>query len=165
MPSMKRERFLTHVLLALGLALGIYALLFGAIEHRRNRQGPWRVAFTAAANAAPCLIVNQTALGITNVQLVFGAAPAPTHSAVVVDFAQARATPFPTPYGRCVFLDTLSLPGTVVLELFGHQVQFMPRVLTIDRAERPWRSDEVIRLPAGGLSPLPGAAAAPPPPG
>jgi hypothetical protein len=154
---MKRERFFTHVLLALGLALGTYALSFGCIEHRRNRQGPWHITFTAT-HGAPCLIVNQPTLGITNVQVVFDAAPTPTNPAVVVEFALARATPFATPFGQCVFLDTLSLPGTVVLELFGHQVQLLPRVLTIDRAERPWHSGQIIRLPAG-------AAAGPRPPG
>ena len=162
---MKRERFFTHVLLALGLALGTYALSFGCIEHRRNRQGPWQVTFTTATNGAPCLIVNQPTLGITNVQLVFAAVPVATNPAVTVDFARARATPFATPFGQCVFLDTLSLPGTVVLELYGHQVQLLPRVLTIDRVEQSWRSESLIRLPAGEPVRAPGAAATPRPPG
>ncbi len=45
------------------------------------------------------------------------------------------------------FMDTTSLPGTVVLKLFGHEIQLMPRVLTVDKKERPWRSEETLALP------------------
>jgi hypothetical protein len=44
------------------------------------------------------------------------------------------------PFGKCVFLDTTFLPGTVVLDLFGHEVQLLPRVLTIDHVEHAWHS-------------------------
>jgi hypothetical protein len=45
-----------------------------------------------------------------------------------------------------VFLDTTFLPGTVALSLFGHEVQLLPRVLTIDKVEKAWRSGETISL-------------------
>jgi hypothetical protein len=45
-----------------------------------------------------------------------------------------------------VFLDTVFLPGTIVLVMFGHQIQLMPRVLTIDGVEHPWRAGENIKL-------------------
>jgi hypothetical protein len=41
-------------------------------------------------------------------------------------------------------MDATSLPGTVAFELFGHEIQLLPRVLTIDNQERPWRSNEII---------------------
>jgi len=147
---MKRDRFLRHVLLALLLALAGYALLFRLIEHRRTRNGPWQVTFIGFTNGGPSLIIDQAALGITHVQVVFAGTPPATNGAETVRFAQARTTPFATPLGQCVFLDTISLPGTVVLEVFGHEVQLMPRVLTIDRHEHPWRVGETIVLPASG---------------
>jgi hypothetical protein len=45
-----------------------------------------------------------------------------------------------------VFQDTTFLPGTVVIQTFGHEIQLLPRVLTLDRAEHPWRPGEVIFL-------------------
>jgi hypothetical protein len=44
-------------------------------------------------------------------------------------------------------MDTTFLPGTLVFELFGHEIQLLPRVLTIDKKEQPWRSNETIALP------------------
>jgi hypothetical protein len=44
-------------------------------------------------------------------------------------------------------MDTTFLPGTIVFEMFGHEVQLIPRVLTIDKQEQPWRVDEEIALP------------------
>jgi hypothetical protein len=116
---MKRDHFLRHLLAALLLALTGYALVFQIIEHRRTRQGPWVVTFTSFSNGTPSLIFDQEALGITNVQVVLDEAPPQTNGVKTVRFAQARTPPFPTPFGRCVFLNTTSLPGTVVLEVVG----------------------------------------------
>lgn len=127
--------------------MAAYAALYYAIEHRRASKGPWEVTFTESESGAPAILINQTALGITNIQVSFAGAEASlTNATVKLTFAQARKTPFDVPYGRCVFLDTVSLPGTVVLEMFGHQIQLMPRVLTIDGVERPWNSGETICL-------------------
>lgn len=135
------------VLLVLAVTILGYALVFGWIEHRRVRQGPWQVTFTTAANGAPALIINQPRVGVTNVQLVFpGASPASGPAAELMLFAAARPVPFDLPFGQCVFQDTTFLPGTVVIQAFGHEIQLLPRVLTLDHAEHPWRSGEVIIL-------------------
>jgi hypothetical protein len=52
--------------------------------------------------------------------------------------------PFDVPFGKCVFMDTTFLPGTLAFELFGHEIQLIPRVLTIDKQEQPWRSNVII---------------------
>jgi hypothetical protein len=146
---MRLGRALRHFLFAFALALGLYAGLFGWIQHRRAANGPWEVTFAAEADA-PLLIVNQYRLGITNVRLHFPDHRVPTNLPQVVTFSTARPVPFDVPLGRCVFLDPLFLPGTVALEVFDHQVQLLPRVLTIDGQEHQWRSGETLSLPLTG---------------
>jgi len=43
-------------------------------------------------------------------------------------------------------MDTTFQPGTVVFTNFGHEIQLLPRVLTIDKVERPWQSGTTIDL-------------------
>jgi hypothetical protein len=45
-----------------------------------------------------------------------------------------------------IFQDPTFLPGTVTIRLFGHVVEFLPRVLTIDKKEYPWQSGAVIEV-------------------
>lgn len=131
------------------IVLALYLVIYTAIEHRRNRDGPWEVTFSRDAAGAPALRIDQPRLAITNVLIVFTNAPATNSGATMIAFAKPRPVPFEVPYGRCVFMDTTFLPGTVVFELFGYQVQLIPRVLTIDETnELLWRNDETISLPA-----------------
>jgi len=148
---MSGERF-GRQLLGLGLASAVlYFALFAWIEHGRNRQGPWEVTFTRFTNDRPCLEISQPALGLRDVRIVFPSA-LPTNTPPLPQrwtFKDARPTPFALPFGRCVFLDTLSLPGTVTLEVAGRQVQLLPRVLTVGGVERPWRTGETIQIAPG----------------
>jgi hypothetical protein len=41
-------------------------------------------------------------------------------------------------------MDTTFLPGTIVFDLFGHEIQLIPRVLRIDGKEIPWQSNATI---------------------
>ena len=144
---MKRDRLLQHTLVAFGIALLVYVTFYTAIEHRRTRAGPWRVTFTNDTANARAIIINQPALGITNVQISFaGESNSLPEAARTLQFGEARAVPFEVPFGKCVFLDTTFLPGTVALNLYGHEIQLLPRVLTIDKGERPWRSGETISV-------------------
>jgi hypothetical protein len=142
---MKRSRFGLQLLGVFLVVLVGYAGLFGWIEHRRAVKGPWVVTCTSAAGV-PSLVINQAALGIRDVRIVFASAQSPSNTTQRVEFSQARPWPFAVPFGRCIFMDSTFLPGTIVLEMFGHEIQLMPRVLTIDKAERPWRSGETIEL-------------------
>ena len=122
-----------------------YFVVFNWVERRRFVKGPWKLTFSQT-NGSPMLLINQTTLGISNVTLVFSGVPVTTNTSETVAFGQGRAVPFDLPFGKCVFLDPLFLPGTAVCEVFGHQIQVMPRVLTIDGVERPWSSGEAISL-------------------
>lgn len=146
---MKSNALGKPVLLVFVAAVVGYALVYGWIEHRRIRNGPWQITFATTTNGAALLVINQPALGITNVQIVFsGTSPALTNGPQVLSFAAARVVPFDLPFGQCVFQDTTFLPGTVALNSYGHEIQLLPRVLTLDWVERPWRADERITLEA-----------------
>lgn len=122
-----------------------YFVVFNWVERRRFVNGPWRLTFSQT-NSTPMLIVNQTTLGVANVALVFSGVAMTTNVSETVAFGQGRAVPFDLPFGKCVFLDPLFLPGSVACEIYGHQIQIMPRVLTIDGIEHPWASGEMISL-------------------
>src|SRR6266487_6290726 len=145
---MKRDRLLKHSLVAFGIALLVYVTFYTAIEHRRTRAGPWQVTFTHDTTSARSIIINQPALGITNVQILFvGESNSLPEADRTLQFGEARAVPFEVPFGKCVFLDTTFLPGTIALNLYGHEVQLLPRVLTIDHVEALWRSNDRFVLP------------------
>jgi hypothetical protein len=144
---LKTGDFLMRVLLAFVVVLTAYAVLYRVIEHRRTAKGPWQVTFTHDPPRAPTILIHQPALGLTNCQIQFlRNSNAPASKSVTLTFDTARKTPFAVPFGRCVFQDTIFLPGTVVLQSFGHQIQLMPRVLTIDGVERQWHSGATITL-------------------
>jgi len=145
---MKPEGPAKHFILAFLLALAGYIIIYKVIEHRRVQNGPWRVSFTTGRKAVPTIVIDQLRLGITNVQLCFaGETPPATNGPVTLDFGQPRPVPYEVPFGKCVFMDTTFLPGTVTLQLFGHEIELLPRVLVIDRQEHPWRPDTTIALP------------------
>lgn len=146
---MKADGLLRHLLTAFVIALVVYFIAYTGIEHRRTRKGPWQVTFTNTVSGAPAIEINQSALGITNVLITFPGATLPsTNSIAKIAFDQPHPVPYPVPFGKCLFMDTTFLPGTVVFEMYGHQIQLIPRVLTIDNEEQPWHSGATIPLPA-----------------
>ncbi|HNT14683.1 MAG TPA: hypothetical protein PKO21_07460 [Verrucomicrobiota bacterium] len=143
---MARPASFVKMLFWVGLASALlYFAGFTWIEHNRYKKGPWEFVFRAT-NQTPVLEIIQPALGLSNVTLIFLQAPLPSHLPQTVRFQLGQPPPFDLPFGRCVFLDTLFLPGTVVVEAFGHEIQVLPRTLTIDRREQPWKSGEKILL-------------------
>jgi hypothetical protein len=153
---MKAEGLAKQFLLAFLVVLAGYFIIYQAIEHRRTRQGPWRVTFTANAASAPLILIDHTRLAITNVQIVFADQARPAESApVTLLFGEPKPVPYAVPLGQCVFMDTTFLPGTVTLQLFGHEIELLPRVITIDHQEHPWRSDTTITLQRSQTAPVP----------
>jgi hypothetical protein len=151
---MKPERPAKHFILAFLLALAGYIIFYQIIEHRRTRNGPWRVTFTTGSSNVATIVIDQPMLAITNVQILFAEETlSATNSPVTLLFDQPRAVPFEVPFGRCVFMDTTFLPGTVTFQLFGHEIELLPRVLVIDRQEHRWRSGAAIGLPHAPAAP------------
>jgi hypothetical protein len=143
-----------HFILAFLLALAGYIVFYQGIEHRRTRNGPWRVTFTTGSNDVPTIVIDQPRLAITNVQIRFaGETVLATNGLATLVFGQPRAVPYEVPFGQCFFMDTTFLPGTVTLQLFGHEIELLPRVLVVDRQEHPWRPATTISLLRGQSAP------------
>jgi len=139
---MKSDGPMKHFILAFVLAAICYVVLYNGIEHRRIKKGPWEMVFNRDQNGTPILVINQPNLAITNVQINFPTESFPaTNKPATLLFAQPQAVPYDVPFGKCIFIDTTFLPGTVTLQLFGHEVQLLPRVLIIDHQEHPWLSE------------------------
>jgi len=151
---MKPQGVLKHLLIAFLLALAGYILIYQSIEYRRTRKGPWQVTFTRTATGAPAIVINHPKLAITNVQIHFAGETRPrsTNSTTHL-FAQPQPVPYDLPFGKCVFLDTTFLPGTVTLQLFGHEIELLPRTLILDRQEHAWQTNSTITLPRATAMP------------
>jgi hypothetical protein len=131
-----------HIFGALLLAVAIYAGGFAFDQHLRTRRGPWRVEFTREPSGDPAIIVNQPKLNITNLKIVF-AGETLTNSTATVLFDVPQK---PVPFGKVKFEDLTYLPGTVTFDLFGHEIELIPRTLYINRKPRAWKSGETITL-------------------
>ncbi len=150
---MKVSGAVKRVVAFLGAVILGYVLLFAWIEHRRTMKGPWQIEFTTVGGNQPAIIINQPRLGITNVEITFPAAGVAlaTSERATLTFGKARPVPFDVPYGRCVFQDTTFLPGTVTLQLFGHEIELLPKVLVVDHVRQEWTSGaRVVLEPARG---------------
>jgi hypothetical protein len=91
-------------------------------------------------------------VGVTNLQITF---PGETNriEKISMTFSEPRVVPYDIPFGKCVFMDTTFLPGTIVFDLFGHEIQLIPRVLTIDKTEIPWQSEKSIAVSGTNSAP------------
>jgi hypothetical protein len=144
---MKSDGPMKHFILAFVLAVICYAFFYTKIESRRTRKGPWTVMFTNSVEGWPQLVIDQPRLAITNIEINFPEQSiTSTQKADTLVFSQPRPVPYDVPFGKCIFMDTTFLPGTVTFEIFGHEIELLPRVLIIDHQERPWLSNDSITL-------------------
>jgi len=140
---MRSDGLLKHLAISLVIAVVFYVAVFGWIEHRRTVKGPWVAAFRADAAGTPALLIFQTNLNISET-IVFPGQTFPT-----ANFSRTIVfgdSPPELPFGELLYQDPTFLPGTVTMRLFGHVVQLLPRVLTVDKKEYPWQSGAVIQL-------------------
>ena len=139
---MQSGGLLKHALIAFFIALVIYIAAYSIDQHLRTRKGPWRVTFTQQADGSPAIIVNQPKLNITNLKIVLaGETTANPEATVAFDVPQK-----PVPFGSVKFEDLTYLPGAVTLDLFGHEIELLPRTLFLNRKEHPWKSNTTIVL-------------------
>ena len=148
---MKSNLFFKQLIAAFLVALAFYSAAFFLIEYRRNARGPWNAVFITDYSGRPSLLLNQRQLEINNVKISFGerrVGQTNKFHSIYFD-SPGKAIPF----GSVLFVDTTSLPGTVVLNFWNHEVQLMSRHLTIDKREYPWKSGLTIVLPGDGKYP------------
>ena len=141
---MKSDNLLRHAWIPFSIAVIVYVIFYSFIEHRRTRNGPWQVAFTNDVAGSPALLINEPALAITNLQITFADETNLNSTNALLILDTPKVVPYDMPFGTCVFMDTTFLPGTIVFDLYGHEIQLIPRVLTIDKEEMPWRGETNI---------------------
>lgn len=124
--------------------LALYLCVFYSIEYWRERKGPWEVNFAADAAGNPSIVIYQPRLNISSVELLF-----PGEKAAKSNFSQRVSFDRPlnkAVVGRVLYEDLTVLPGVVTFDLFGHEIELMPRTLVVNRKEVPWKSESVIEL-------------------
>ena len=119
-----------------------YIGAFYGCERWRAHKGPWEVEFTTNSLGEPTVIAAQRTLSLSNVQLVF-AGESVTSAPRKVLFDRVLR---PVPFGRVIYEDLTALPGVVTLDLFGHEIELLPRVLIVNKKEVPWQSEARIVL-------------------
>jgi hypothetical protein len=122
-----------------------YFVVFQAIEAYRRAAGPWKLTF-AVVDQSPTLSIHHDKLAIRGVELVFPGGHPTNHLPQTIQFKHGQVAPLELPFGQCLFLDTLVLPGSAACEIFGHQIQLLPSALIIDDARHPWQSGQKFLL-------------------
>jgi hypothetical protein len=140
---MRSDGLLKHLAISLVIAVVFYVSVYGWIEHRRTFRGPWVAEFRADAAGVPSLLISQTNLHIAETITFPGQTVRPGNFSRAIVFDQA---PPDLPFGQLIYQDPTSLPGTVTMRLFGHAVELLPRVLTVDKKEYPWQTGAVIQV-------------------
>jgi hypothetical protein len=133
-----------HFALAGILAMALYVVSYSSIEYLRQRKGGWQVMFSSDASGEPAVRVTQPALSLTDIQFRFPGekiSASNLHQTIVFDHPITNV-----PFGRVVFIDTTFLPGTVTFDLFGHEVELLPRVLIVNKREVPWQSNQSLNF-------------------
>lgn len=130
-----------------------YLMAFHGIEHARHRKGPWECHFKTGSQGKPTITVFQPSLSISNVQLALPDVIAlKTSVSEVVRFDRPKK---PIPFGKVIYEDLTFLPGVVTFDLFGHEVELLPRILIINKQEIPWKSQSRVDLWATNKLPMP----------
>ena len=128
---------------AFGLVLLCYVLIYGCDRHLRFKNGPWELHFSRESDSTPRLVINQAALGITNVTLRLEGEIVRLDP-ILVQFQDSEAVKIP--YGKVLGFYRSYFPGMIRLDLFGHEVEIRQRALILNFDEREWQSGEVISL-------------------
>ncbi|MDG1890577.1 MAG: hypothetical protein P8L18_04635 [Verrucomicrobiota bacterium] len=135
---MQSDGFSRHLLIAFGLALTGYVLMYGCDRHLRARKGAWEFTFAATATGEPVLTIDQAHYGIRKVRVVIEN----QHYEGPTKRLRFDKPGLELPFGKPVFFDTTFLPGSVTLDLYGHEVEVLPRTLIVNFKELPWVSGQ-----------------------
>jgi hypothetical protein len=130
-----------HLAIGFAMALAIYAGFFTCDQRLRHRKGPWQVTFGTNAAGQASIRVNQPALQITNVQIVFQGETATNGGQIIFNKPQQTI-----PFGKVKFDDLTYLPGSVAFDFFGHEVELLPRTLYLNKKEFEWNSGATFEL-------------------
>jgi hypothetical protein len=130
------------IALAFVVVAALYFGTFAGIEHLRRRQGPWEASFALGPAGEPTVTVAQAHRGLTTVRLVLHGEQA-TNAPGTVRFDKVQQ---PVPFGRVIYEDLTFLPGVVTFDLFGHEVELLPRALIVNRRSIGWTNGMTVEL-------------------
>src|SRR5262245_46979796 len=120
-----------QIALTFAVVLALYFAAYHAIEYRRHARGPWTAEFSVDAQGRPVVAIAQSGLGLSNVVLRFpGETAAATSLPARIPFIAPKTA---VPFGQVIYDDLTFLPGVVTFDFFGHEIEFLPRVLIIDK--------------------------------
>jgi hypothetical protein len=125
-----------------------YVTLYGACTAWKRRGGPWDLVYSVT-NGVPQLRIehNRRFPG----QAVTFAFPGETPARTDLPIAAAFSVPITNamPFGPVLFVDTTTLPGTVVVNCFGHVIEMLPRTLFVNLKDVGWHpGTNIVLLPA-----------------
>ena len=120
----------------------MYFGVFAGIEHLRQRKGPWEASFGTNDTGEPMLTIAQAHRGLADVRVVLHG-ERPTNGTGNVSFGRVLQ---PVPYGRVLYEDLTFLPGVVTFDLFGHEIELLPRALIVNRHAVAWSNGMTIDL-------------------
>jgi len=135
------------------VVLILYVCVFYGTEYWRHRKGPWEVNFVSDAEGNPSVVIYQPSLNISSVELLF-----PGERVGRSNLSQRVAFDRPlrkVMFGRVLYEDLTFLPGVVTFDLFGHEIELLPRTLIINKKEVPWKSETVLEMSATNKLPQP----------
>ena len=126
------------------IVAGLYLGFFHGIEYLNHRKGPWEVSFMSDAQGNPGIVAYQPRLDISSVEIIFPGERIPqTNLSQRVLFDRPLRQ---VPFGKVIYADLRTLPGVVTFDLFGHEIELLPRVLIVNKKEIPWKSELTIEL-------------------
>jgi hypothetical protein len=139
--SVKEQgNILKHFAIAGLIAIVFYVVGYSWLEHKRVDKGPWQITFRTDGAGTPEILIAQSNLNIFQT-VSFPSARTNANISKSIIFGQ---DPPELPFGQLIYQDPTFLPGTVTMKMFGHDVELLPRILTIDKKQYSWPSGDII---------------------
>jgi hypothetical protein len=110
-----------------------YLAVFNGIEYVRHRKGPWKAHFMTDAEGHPAIKVTQQHQKVEMLLEFPDERIARTNFSEEVAFDRPKK---PVPYGKVIYED-------LTFDLFGHEVELLPRVLIVNKRELRWETARV----------------------
>jgi hypothetical protein len=130
-PPRTKENLPLQLIGVFAVCLVGYILLYSCDSRLRAGKGAWSVRFDTTTNDTPRIVINQAALGISNVTITFpGETVTLTNGPTDLVFTSPTLEP---PFGELRHHDLMYLPGVITLLAFNHEIELIPRGLFIDR--------------------------------
>ena len=130
---MKRTITTRSVLITFIVTLLLYLCAYNSLQYLQTRKGPWEVTFAADDEGNPSITIYQPKLNISSVEILFpGERVARSNLSERVAFDKPRQ---PTPFGTVIYDDLMFQPGVVTMDLFGHEIELLPRTLIINKIQ------------------------------